>query len=142
MMDCALVGGRSRAGGVTDDEFCGQLDVQCVEPLALHEPDKKTDREAAHFLQWLTHGCEQGTGGLGEVDVVEADDREFLGYAQSTLCGRRQGTDGDLVVEADERGWGLWQVKQFAGGVVAELRGWLAAPDQLRIGQHTDIRQN
>jgi hypothetical protein len=38
--------------------------VQCVEPLAIHETDKKADGEAAHFLQWLTDGCEQRTGGL------------------------------------------------------------------------------
>jgi hypothetical protein len=56
--------GRSRAGGVAHDQLGGQLDVQCIEPLALHEPDKKADGEAAHFLQWLTYGCEQGTGGL------------------------------------------------------------------------------
>ena len=77
----------SRPGGVAHDQLGGQLDVQCIEPLALHEPDKKTDGEAAHFLQWLTHGCELGTAGLSEVDVVEAGDGEFFGYAQSTLGG-------------------------------------------------------
>lgn len=64
--------------------------MQCVEPLAFHEPDKKADGEAAHFLQWLTHGCQQGTRGLSEVDVVETGDGEFFRYAQSTLGGRGQ----------------------------------------------------
>jgi AcrR family transcriptional regulator len=132
---------RSRAGGVPDDQLGGQLDVQGLELLALHEPDKKTDGEAAHFLQWLTHGCEQGAGGLSQVDVVETGDGEFFGYAQSTPGGRGQSTHGDLVVEPDQRGRPLGQVKQFAGGVVAELRGGLAATDQLGVRQHTDIRQ-
>ena len=74
--------------------------MQRIEPLALHEPDKQADGEAAHFLQRLTHGREQGTGGLSEVDVVESGDGKFFRYAQSTLGRRGQGADGDLVVEA------------------------------------------
>ena len=86
--------------------------MQCVEPLALQQADEEADGEAAHFLQRLADGCEQGPGGLGEVDVVEAGDGEVLGYAQSALRGRGQRADGDLVVEPDQRGGAPWQVEQ------------------------------
>lgn len=93
-------------------------------------------------ISWLTHGREQGARGLSQVDVVEAGDGEFFGYAQSTPGGRGQRTHGDLVVEPDQRGWPLGQVKQVAGGLVSELRGCLAATDQLGVRQHTDIRES
>ena len=43
-------------------------------------------------------------GGLGQIDVVEAGDRQVVRDAQASLGGCGHRADGGLVVESDQRG--------------------------------------
>lgn len=93
-----------RSGGVADDQFGGQFDVQRVEVAAFHEPHHEADRCPASLWQGPAHSGQPRSGGLREVEVVEAGHGYVGRYPQSALGGGGQRTDRDLVVEPDDGG--------------------------------------
>ena len=84
-------------------------------------------------------GAREANGGqrrqreLGEVDVVQPDDREVLGHAQPFVVGGAQNANGGHVVRANDRGRARGERLQLPKSGHAALRRVVALDDPLLL---------
>ena len=95
-----------------------------------------------HLGERLAHGRQAGDDDLRQLGVVEADDGEVVGNAQSAGPSRPHHSDRNVVVEREDRGRWIGQVEHPRGRslrdrAVAEVR----LGNERGIGHHAGRRQ-
>src|SRR5271155_578164 len=68
---------------------------------------------AAEFGGRLTNRSERNTQQGGHFEIVEANDRDFVGHANVLPLQSLQDVDGGNVIESEERSWWLGGAQQF-----------------------------
>src|ERR1039458_6158273 len=76
----------------------------CRPGVAGNTIEQNARRCGAELIARLVHGCECGTCGFGEVQVVEPYNRDVFRTPQAHLPDGYEHTDGDHIVGGEDRG--------------------------------------
>lgn len=139
-------------GAVSRHEPDRQREVAGFErPVMDHMVEQQLRGPFSEFDRRLANGRERGRHPPGEVDIVEADDRDVRGHAQSPLLKLGDDAESHEVVAREDRG-DLWvrlhqerpeKVPRSLCVVAAELnriREDLSEPGRALVARHQTVR--
>ena len=100
---------------------------------------ERLEGSASQISAGHLHGGQGRIDELGEMDVVEADDRHVFGNLESGAGEHAESADRRHIVGAHDGGGSFGQRQQMLHGVHAALEGVIALDQPLGVGANTDL---
>jgi len=110
--------------------------VQRLDALVLQQADEHAHGRSPHLRKRLPHRRQRRRDDRGELEVVEADDRDVLGNPQPPRAGRLDHADREEVVEGEDGRRRIAQVEQL----LARLHA--ACDLEVAFDLELDVRQD
>ncbi len=128
-----------QAGGLTNDEVGADPAANFLWSFIFFcAREEIFDRLDGELVAGHADGGEGWDGVFGEVDVVEADEREVVRYAEVGFEEGVLNADGGHVVRAHDGGGPVGESEDLVHGIAAAVEGVIAFDEPVGIGLETD----